>query len=696
MSAHPRTPVTGTPALRRLALLGGSLLCAAAFAAEPPLRTALEIRSLPPEEAAKRLPVELRGTVVFVEGLRGAVLIQDATAGTYFHGPEEVTLRTGDEVVVKGVTNPGLYLPGIKEATYEKLGHHAVPPGIPATYADLLSGRYHYQLVAVEGIVQAVTTGGDEARTILSLAMGQDLLAVRVYAPPGEGASLVDARVRIEGLAAGSINHRRQLVQPNVWLQDWNGLTVLEPASAESEVPLISGSRLLAFQVVGQGGHRVRVAGTVIAAFPDGAVFIRDGTTALALQLLVPVSLGAGTRIEAVGFPKMQRFSASLASAGIVQQEPGPEPSPTGAGMADLLKGTHDNDLVAVTARLSGCFRTEDGHVLVLQDRSGTIRAQVPPLEREPPTGARVRVTGILQVESSTVSGVMSLPRMVSLRCRHPGDVTVLNSPPWWTAQRIALAAGLLLLALVLAALWIIALRRQVRRQTTALRQRIGHEAAHEERLRIAREFHDTLEQGLAGLSLRLEAVQARGIDEKSGHLLRASRGLVSQIQAETRSLVSELREPSQESADLVAALRTIVEEHPAGCGPALELEAGASLPPLPSRTVHHLRMITREAVTNALKHANARHIRISVEVNDGVLRLVIADDGRGFDPEVPRGGRAGHFGCIGIEERCEKLGASARWQSAPDQGTTIEIGLILEAPAAASHGHAAPQPSPS
>lgn len=186
------------------------------------------------------------------------------------------------------------------------------------------------------------------------------------------------------------------------------------PHPHESEVPTISGNKLLAFQVVGQGGHRVRVAGTVIAALPDGTVFIRDGATALGVQLISPVSLSAGTWIEAIGFPKMQRFSATLASASIVQQEPGPEPSATEASVADLLSGTRDNDLVVVTATLSGCFRTEGGHVMVLQDRGGTIRAQVPPLEHEPPTGARVRVTGICQVESSTISGVKSLPRAVN------------------------------------------------------------------------------------------------------------------------------------------------------------------------------------------------------------------------------------------------------------------------------------------
>lgn len=677
------------PACRWVLLLGNSLLCAAALGAETPLRTALEVRSLPPEEAEEQLPVELHGTVIFVDATSGSVLVQDETAGTFFRGPRPLTLRVGDEVAVKGVTAPGLYLPGIEKATYQKLGHRETPAGAPATYADLLSGRYHYQLVRVEGLVHAVTAAGDDARTTLLLAMNQDLLEVRVYAPLEEGLSLVDSRVRIEGLAAGTINHRRQLVKPVLWLQEWSGLKVLKAAPPVEEVPVISGSKLLAFQVVGQSGHRVRVAGTVVAAFPDGTVFIRDEMAALGLQFLPPVPLNAGTWIDAIGFPRMQRFSASLASANLVHQEPGPEPSAIEAGLNDLLKGTHDNDLVTVTAVLSGCFRAEDGHVLVLQDRGRTIRAQVPPLEHEPPAGARLRVTGICQVDSNTTtaSGVQSLPRTVSLRCRGAGDVTVLNSPSWWTARRLARVVGVLLLAVGFAGLWIAVLRRQVRHQTAALRRRIEREAALEERQRIAREFHDTLEQGLTGLLLRLEAVQARGVNEKSGHLLRASRGLVSQMQAETRSLVWDLREPSQEGADLAAALQALVEEQYPGCGPALELELHAPLPSLPSRTVHHLRMIAREGVTNALKHARARHIRLALEVEGTRLRMIIADDGHGFDAEASRGGQAGHFGCIGIEERCEKLGGAARWRSAPGQGTTLEIDLPLET-AATNHGH--------
>ena len=673
MPRPPRTYAAVRSALRGIALWW----CVAAFGAEAPLTSALAVRSLPPEEAAQKRPVELQGTVIFVEGPNGAIVLQDETAGTYFRGRNETTLHPGDEVMVKGVTTPGTYLPGIEQATYEKLGRRELPGAVAATYADFAAGRYFFQRVTVEGIVQAVTATADESRSILSLAMGQDLLEVRICAPPPEGHRLVDSRVRITGVASGGINQRRQLVQPIAWVHDWMGLQVLEAAPAAHEVPTISGSKLLAFDALGQGGHRGRVAGTVTAAFPNGEVFLRDEATALRLQLQPPILLNAGTRIEAIGFPKMQRFSAVLANASLVWQEPGSEPSPAEVKLGDLLNGAHDNDLVVVTAALSGYFREEGGDVLVLHENGQTIRAQVPPLSKELPPGTRLQVTGICQVEANTASGVESRPRVVSLRSRTAQDVTVLNAPSWWTTRRLALAVSVLLLVVVLASLWIAALRRQVRRQTQALRRQIEHEAALEERQRIAREFHDTLEQGLTGLALRLEGVQARGIDEKNGQLLRASRRLISQIQAETRSLVSELREPVPELGDLAAALHAIVEEHPGE--PALALQTDAAVPPLPSRTVHHLRMIAREAVTNALKHARAQQIRLALEMTDGGLRMTIADDGCGFDPAAPRSRQAGHFGCIGIEERCEKLGATAHWRSAPGQGTTVEIRLPVE-----------------
>src|SRR5690606_6205619 len=147
------------------------------------------------------------------------------------------------------------------------------------------------------------------------------------------------------------------------------------------------------------------------------------------------------------------------------------------------------------------------GAVLTLRDGSNAIRAETsaPPADLE--AGAKVRAAGIAVVESVRRSGeYRSVPERVVLRLRGPEDLTVLRAPSWWTARRLSVALVVFLVATLLAGLWIALLRRQVASQTAALRHRIEHEAVLEGRQRLAREFHDTLEQQLAGLSLRLDA----------------------------------------------------------------------------------------------------------------------------------------------------------------------------------------------
>ncbi|MCB1077080.1 MAG: sensor histidine kinase, partial [Verrucomicrobiae bacterium] len=289
-----------------------------------------------------------------------------------------------------------------------------------------------------------------------------------------------------------------------------------------------------------------------------------------------------------------------------------------------------------------------------------------------------VRVTGICQVESTKGSEYRSNPESVSLRLRSESDIAILRSPSWWTPQRLGTVLVVTLVAMALATLWIVLLRRQVARQTVALRHRIEHEAALEERQRIAREFHDTLEQELAGLSLRLDAAVARGSGEKLQGLLEGSRGLVSRIQTETRNLVADLRDSGEVPGSLETALGELASRQPAGIGPEIRFHSQTPHPlsALPAHSVHHLKMIAGEAVANALKHAEARRIDLILEVDDDGLTMVIADDGRGFDIERQTHGQPGHFGCMGIRERCSKIGATVRWQSQPGHGTRVEIHL--------------------
>jgi signal transduction histidine kinase len=123
-----------------------------------------------------------------------------------------------------------------------------------------------------------------------------------------------------------------------------------------------------------------------------------------------------------------------------------------------------------------------------------------------------------------------------------------------------------------------------------------------------------------------------------------------------------------------------LLEQGRDGVGPDIELISPTDgLPALPSRSVHHLRMIAQESLTNAIKHAGAKRVDLILEPVPGGLVLRIRDDGRGFDTGVETSGKSGHFGCMGMRERCRKIGARIEWRSAPGEGT--EVTVILTNP---------------
>lgn len=665
------------PGPRLTAIVVAILLCPALCWGQ--LRTALEVRSLSQELAETEMPVDLRGVVVFVDA-PGTVFLQDSTAGAFFRLGGETPPRPGDEVRVRGVTATGLYLPGVANSEFEVLGHPGLPEAVPVEFDDLLSGRYHYQRVSVEGIVRLVVPD-EENSSLVRLDLGSRVVSVRVESGPGESGKLVGGRVRVSGLAAGELNIRRQLVEPYLRCLDWSEFELVVAPKPPEEVPTVTPGQILTYTVGGSMRQRLRLRGEVLAVFGGGEVFLRSDEVGIGVSLLdSAVRPAVGDSLEVLGFPEMDRFSARLVDAVIVsRQGEGREPLAEAVDFETLLEGSHDSDLVSVEADLSDAYRSADREVLILRQGDRSIRVESPALSEDLAPGARLRVTGISVVESTRrLSNYRTEPERVVLRARDAEDVEVLRSPSWWTSRRLSVALVLFLVATVVAALWIGLLRAQVVRQTAVLRHRIEREAALEERQRLAREFHDALEQQLAGLSLRLDTALARNQDGKLRPDLETSRHLVSLIQTETRNLVSDLRQDPEEAVDLAGSLSEL----------ATRLEASTTVPrvtlslppeglePLPSRTVHHLRMIAQESVTNAVKHASAGTIEIGLACLGDGLRLTVRDDGRGFDTEKETSGQAGHFGCMGMRERCRKIGASIAWSSPAGGGSLVEVTL--------------------
>ena len=638
------------------------------------ITTAAEVRALSPAEADQGRPVRLRGSVTFVEG-PSAIFMEDETSGAFFRVLKLGPLRVGDRIEVAGKTRMGLYLPGLDYAELRILGSGPLPPAIPAAYEDLLSGRFHYRRVAVEGVVRSIAPI-DEGRSLLRLAVGSRVVEVRVEVPVDLGLKLVDSRVRVAGLAAGLLNERHQLIRPYLRVIDWGDISVLESAPDVERVPTISAEELLAFNATGRSPHRCRLTGLVTAVFAPRTAYLRAGQHAFEVSFAGPEALAAGDTVEITGFPEMNRFSASVADAVVVRRESGVPPVPRVLASPDELAGQHDGDLVTFPARVAETLKTGEAVALVLQGPTRTVQLRMSGSFESPAPGSRVQATGVCTVEEGAhrPSGYVTLAGIFSLRARGSGDLTVLQSPPWWTVMRLLAVLGGLATITLLAGFWITALRRQVGRQTAALRSRIESEAALEERHRIAREFHDSLEQDLAGLGLRLDAVATRQLDEKGRELVADSRSLAARIRAETRNIVSDLRESAESSGDLHAVMRSLASEQ-ATPGLTIEVNLPAGPPsPMAANEVHNLRMIARESVANACKHGAATRVTLAVEARAGARVLSIIDNGSGFDPGIAERGRPGHFGCVGIRERARRIGATVFWRSAPGAGTTVEV----------------------
>ncbi len=201
-----------------------------------------------------------------------------------------------------------------------------------------------------------------------------------------------------------------------------------------------------------------------------------------------------------------------------------------------------------------------------------------------------------------------------------------------------------------------------------------------DERGRLAREIHDTLAQGFVGISSQLDAVALTlngHVDVARKHLDLA-RKMVRHSLTEARRSVMDLRASALEGHDLPAALSEAAPQWTAGSPVQIRVDVEGENRPLPEETEQHLLRIAQEAVTNAVKHSHASHVRIHLEMDSRELSLRVADNGQGFEQDEAFDELGGHFGLLGMRERAERLGGELRLHSEPGQGTEVAVTVPL------------------
>jgi signal transduction histidine kinase len=204
-------------------------------------------------------------------------------------------------------------------------------------------------------------------------------------------------------------------------------------------------------------------------------------------------------------------------------------------------------------------------------------------------------------------------------------------------------------------------------------------QARHKERLRIARELHDTLLQGFLGASMQLCIADERlPADSPAKPILRRALDLVRKALDEGRAALLGLRSPALPDGSLEKALGDIRDDFAPGGRTSLCIVILGETRPLVPAVQEQIYWIAREALMNALRHSAAGRVELEIEYLPRKLRVVVRDAGTGIDPEALRAGRNSRWGLTGMQERAASIGAKVRVWSKRGEGTEVEISLPI------------------
>jgi len=651
------------------------------------MTSAQAVRDLLPEQADRGFPVRLKVVVLYFNIKTGSeLMIYDGTVALYIAGTAGLgyDFKAGDIVLIDGVTNGGDFAPVVIASQVTVTGHGELPAPRERIYSELTTGAEDGQWVKVTGIVRSaiVEQADGDTRLTLELALDDKRLTVRV---PSVGkldcAALIDKEATVTGICFPVFNTRRQLLGIRLRAPAVSHVQFTAPAkSATFDTPAQSINSLLKFRPGGSHRHRVKVQGMVTMQRPGETFVIRDDTQALWVKSAQSTLLQMGDVVEVLGFPAFGEYNPVLEDAVFRKRSPGRPLRPASFTPAAAVLGEQDAELMMTEGTVLDSALTGTEQILMMRDGNQMFRARLPLSPRATTSTVwapetRLRLTGICRVEPATTSSALTF----QLLMRSPADVQIVTMPPWWTLRRVAFTLGITMLVALGAIGWVVTLRRRVGRQTSEIQRKAEREAVLEERSRIAREFHDTLEQELGGVLLQVQAARQRIIPapESASTALEVAESMLRYTQSEARSSIWDLRARALESGSLESALRTMAGYSGDGLPVMITVSVEGAPLPLPGRLQHHLLRIGQEATTNAIKHATSGNILITLHYDGESVGLSVADDGQGFESS-DNPARPGHFGLLGMRERAEKIGGSLAVNSSAGAGTRIVVTVPL------------------
>jgi len=390
-------------------------------------------------------------------------------------------------------------------------------------------------------------------------------------------------------------------------------------------------------------------------------------------------------------------FGLALGLVGLVSRDMAQRRSGERARFSLALRSSEEQGALAVEAAELGTLRWDTAQERVI----GSVRAAdllgwdtEAPLDREIQADAGTMLDAVHEEDRDRLADAVrrciadGMPLDEEFRVRGPGTharwVRMIGRVP----ESFKAAPPTLIYGVVAD----IEPRKRTEAERLDLLRRLG-EAQEDEQRRIARELHDQVGQTVTGLSFGLKGLQglleAEGVTGEAARQMQWLRSLAGEIGRDIHRAAVQLRPTALDDIGLREALATLLREWTLRHGIPSDLQFPGEASRLPADIETALYRIVQEALTNILKHAQARTVSVSVERRPDEVRVIIEDDGIGFDAEAGPGQVADgapakpHLGLSGIRERLSLLRGTLTLETAPACGTTLFVRIPSPPPSA-------------
>ena len=652
---------------------------------EAPITRLSIVKVLQQEEAAAGVAVRVRGVVIEAEV--NTFVIHDGSEGLFILGREGHIPPFGREVIVEGRTSTGDFSPVVRAERIETLDTKEPAPLVIRDFDALASASMDCQWVEVEGLLRSAqppTPAVPCYSAYAVLSSGTTRLNLSFTDTPfAELQRWVGSRVRLRAACLHYFNPHGQVYGARLIVPNSSAVQVLEPALPRGAVPLSRIDSLLRYTPQEQSQGPVHIRGVVTYRKGTSELYVQQGQRGVYVHHSDQRKLSVGDLVDVVGFIRRGVYSPEIEDAvtELIGRQAEPVPRPVSAADAKVA----DAELVELQGVLLDHFRGPETTVLTLKAEGAPFTAVLPAgtdPRKLPAAGSRVSLTGVVRILQAPPIGAPFpwTPSSFELRLRSEEDLRVLQRPALNRALWVFVGATVLTsVGLLLAGTLWWQSKAKLREQK---RKRIAREAEFaamiKERMRLSREIHDSLAQGFTAVSIQLEIAKHKLPSEatQASEHIEAARALVRESLAEARHSIQGLRMQTLSSEEFLAALTRAASRILKDTGISFDPVVEGDLSRLGSDAQAELLRIATEAMTNTVKHAQAKAIRLGCRVASGYAELRVSDDGIGL-PEG-KGSTAG-FGLRGMQERAHRLNGHLVISGEPGNGTHVIARIPLE-----------------